>query len=381
MGPLSYTQISLYQSCPLSYKLQYIDGLRRKEKWYFSFGSTIHSCAEHFFRVKVPPPPTLEELLRFYEKTWLSEGYPSAEEEARYKAYGRQLLTSFWMIHSADFRMPIAVERQFNIDIGGVKVRGYIDRIDKLDSGGLYIVDYKTSQGLFTKADLETDLQLTLYQMAVEQTWQLPVEKLALYHMRSNTVCACKRRSKVQLEEAKSLVVEVAENIAAGNFPATENQFCPCDFPEHCPYHKHKFEVVAAPEQAKILRGTTAHEAVERYVSLQEQVRELETELEEVKQMLIGFCHAGELNRVYGTQHAVTCKMTERYGYDEDKVKTLLEPLGLWDRVLGFDQSKLKQVMSDPVVAQDLKSRLEALKQVLSSSPRLWVRKLSEEDE
>ena len=31
MKPLSYTQISRYQSCPLCYKLQYIDGLKEKD--------------------------------------------------------------------------------------------------------------------------------------------------------------------------------------------------------------------------------------------------------------------------------------------------------------------------------------------------------------
>ena len=93
--PLSFTQISLYQSCPLSYKLQYIDRLKSKEKWYFSFGKTIHLCAERFFRIKVPPPPTLEELLQFYEQSWLSAGFESAEEEANYKAYGREILGKF----------------------------------------------------------------------------------------------------------------------------------------------------------------------------------------------------------------------------------------------------------------------------------------------
>jgi len=53
MKPLSYTQISLYQSCPLCYKLQYIDGLKQKDKWYFSFGLTMHTCAEYFFKVNV----------------------------------------------------------------------------------------------------------------------------------------------------------------------------------------------------------------------------------------------------------------------------------------------------------------------------------------
>jgi hypothetical protein len=80
MRPLSYSQISLYQSCPLNYKLQYIDGLRPKERWYLSFGSSLHHCAEFFFKVKAPPPPSLEKLLEFYDKNWISDGYESPEE-------------------------------------------------------------------------------------------------------------------------------------------------------------------------------------------------------------------------------------------------------------------------------------------------------------
>ena len=239
--PLSFTQISRYQSCPLCYKLQYIDGLKQKDKWYFSFGITMHLCAEFFFKVRVPPPPSLDELLQFYERNWLPKGYKSAEEEAKYKTYGEEMLTKFWEIHSADFRMPLAVERIFNIDIDGRKLRGFIDRVDKLKSGGLAIIDYKTNKELFTIDDVNKDLQLTLYQLAAEQLWQLPVKKLTMYHLRSNTPCSCGPRDEAQLEQARQLVLEVAENIAKQRFPAVENQNCPCDFPEHCPYHRHRY--------------------------------------------------------------------------------------------------------------------------------------------
>ncbi len=378
MNPLSYTQISLYQSCPLLYKLQYIDGLKPKDKWYFSFGTTMHLCAEYFFKVRVPPPPSLDELLQFYEKNWLSEGYESVEEEARYRAYGKEILSKFWEIHSADFRMSVAVERMFYIDIEGVKLRGYIDRVDKLDSGGLSIVDYKTNQKLFTQDDLESDLQLTLYQLAAEQTWYLPVERLTLYHLRSNTPCSCQPRDKKQLNEARRLVLEVAENIAEKKFPAIENQYCPCDFPEHCPYYRQKI----APElkETDILRGMAADEAVEKYVSLQGQIRELQLQLEETKQMIIDFCQAEGLNRVYGREHAITYKLVERAGFNEDEVRALLEPEGLWNRVLSLDQSNLNQLITDEEVAKDIRDKLEALRQVISSSPRLWVRRLIEEE-
>jgi len=379
MRPLSYTQVSQYLSCPLCYKLQYIDGLKPKDKWYFSFGSTLHLCAEYFFKVSVPPPPSLEELLQFYESTWLSEGYDSAEEEARYKAYGREILSRFWEMHSSDFRMPVAVEKLFYVDIDGVKLRGYIDRIDKLDSGGLSIVDYKTNKELFTTGDLEENLQLTLYQLAAEQTWQLPVERLTLYHLRSNTPFSCQPRNKARLDEAKCLVLKVADGIAEGRFPAIENQYCPCDFAEHCPYYRQKYvEIVAEPKETDILRGMVVAEVVEHYTSLQNQIKELQLQLDETKQMIIDYCLANGLNRVYGKEHAITYKLVERTGFSEDEIRSLLEPEGLWSRVLSFDQPKLRQLIIDEDIAREIRDKLEALRQVISSYPQLWVKRLIE---
>ncbi len=379
MRPLSYTQVSQYLSCPLCYKLQYIDGLKPKDKWYFSFGSTLHLCAEYFFKVSVPPPPSLEELLQFYESTWLSEGYDSAEEEAKYKAYGREILSRFWEIHSSDFRMPVAVEKLFYIDIDGIKLRGYIDRIDKLDSGGLSIVDYKTNKEPFTTDDLEKNLQLTLYQLAAEQTWQLPVERLTLYHLRSNTPFSCQPRDEARLDEAKCLVLKVADGITAERFPAIENQYCPCDFAEHCPYYRQKYvEIVAEPKETDILRGMAVGEVVEHYTSLQNQIKELQLQLDEIKQMIIDYCLANGLNRVYGKEHAITYKLVERTGFSEDEVRSLLEPEGLWGRVLSFDQPKLRQLITDEDIARDIRDKLEALRQVISSYPQLWAKRLIE---
>jgi putative RecB family exonuclease len=366
----------------LCYKLQYIDGLKPKDKWYFSFGTTMHRCVERFFKVSTPPPPSLEELRQFYEQNWLSQGYESPEEEARYKDYGREILTRFWEIHSADFRMPVALERSFYIDIDGVKLRGFIDRVDKLDSGGLSIVDYKTSRELFTADDLEGDLQLTIYQLAAERTWHLPVERLTLYHLRSNTACSCPPRDEARLKQARQLVLDVAENIAQEKFPAIENQNCPCDFPEHCPYYRHQYMAVAPPPARQdLLPGIAAVDAVERYASLQALIKELETQLEEAKRVIIDFCQAQELNRIYGNEHEVTYKLIERMGFNEDEVRALLEPEGLWEKVLSLDQARLKKLLADKEIASDTRKRLETLRRVTATYPQLWLKKRTEEEE
>jgi len=341
----------------------------------------MHQCAEYFFRVRVPPPPSLDDLLRFYELSWLSNGYASAEEEANYRAYGRELLTRFWEIHYPDFRMPLAVEKLFCVDVEGVKLRGYFDRVDKLDSGGLAIVDYKTNYEMFTSDDLQNSLQLTLYQLAAEKLWQLPVEQLAFYHMRSNTACPCQPRDKEQLAEATRLVLEVADNIVQQRFPAIEGPGCPCDFPEHCPYHRH-LHICDSPalETEDVIDAAAIIDTVEQYVALQQEIKMLQQRLEEMKQTIISYCEAQGLNRVYGKENAITYKLVEMTGFDEAEVRALLEPQGLWERVLSLDASRLKQLLADECLACELRDQLNALKQITSLSPRLWVRKLREED-
>lgn len=376
--PLSYSQISLYRECPLAYKLQYIEGLRPKEKWYFSFGSVLHLCAQHFFGVGVPPPPSLSEMLQFYEKNWLSAGYDSPEEEDKYKAYGKQLLTEFCKIHRKSFQTPLAVEKQFYIDVEGVKVKGYIDRVDKLRSGRLAIIDYKSSKELFTNEYLAQDLQLTLYQLAAEQTWQLPVERLTLYHLRSNTACSCPSRDRMQIEVVRRLIIDVAENITAGKFPATENSHCPCDFPEHCPFYRHQHAIDTSQKATPSEKAVAS--AVEEYVILQQQIKELETQLDELKELIVRFCQANNLNRVFGQENAITFKIAERVGFDEEAVRAVLEPAGLWDRVLSYDEKKLKDLITDATLAREVRDRLTALRQIISTSPRLWVRKREEEE-
>jgi hypothetical protein len=278
--------------------------------------------------------------------------------------------------------MPLAVERMFYIDIEGVKLRGFIDRVDKLTGGGLSIVDYKTNQNLFTIADVKRDLQLTLYQLAAQETWNLPVERLTLYHLRTNTPCSCEARSGDQLEAARHTVLDVAENIVRGNFPATENQYCPCDFAEHCPYYRHQYSgVTSAVGHQEMLPGLVMTEAVEKYVSLQAEMKGLKAQLEEIRQEIIAYCQAEGLSRVFGEEHAITCKPQEKAVFDENGAREILEPEGLWDRVLRFDPAALKELLDDESLPSALRARLEGIRQVVTGSPRLWVRRIGGDEE
>ena len=152
--PLSYSQISAYQTCGLFYRFQYIDKLPTKPKSYFSFGNTLHRCAQYFFK-RGQGPPTLEQFLEYYERTWSSWGYFSKKREASDKQTGREILTRFWELNSRAYRMPLATEKWFTVDIGGVPFRGYIDRVDISPTGGLNILDYKSGKRDITTSEVE----------------------------------------------------------------------------------------------------------------------------------------------------------------------------------------------------------------------------------
>jgi len=375
MLTLSYTQIAAYQQCPLAYKLQYIDGLKPPAKWYFSFGETLHTCAQYFFSAMLPAFPSLEQFLAYYLEKWNCEGWESADQEAAEKAYGEQILRDFWQIHSRAFRIPLATERQFTVNIEGVRLRGYIDRIDKLGTSGLSIVDYKSNRELFTKDYVDGLLQLTLYQMACERMWDMSVEQLTLYHLRTNTAVSSGPRTRECVRDATKLVLSVAKGIESGNFPATENQFCPCDFLEHCPYHRNRYgDTVPESQKPDMLRGVAIDAVVERYTMLQEEQKLLEKEIAELKEILIQYCEIEQVNRVFGSEHSITYKVVERTGYNEREVKAFLEPANLWDRVLKFDSSAVKELIMSDDVPEEIKRKLESLSKVVSTYPRLFIK-------
>jgi putative RecB family exonuclease len=363
-----------------------VDRLPQPEKGYFSFGTCIHACVEYFYRVKTPPPPSLEKLLDFYDKNWIPEGYESPEDEANYRAYGEEILAAFWKTHAPAFKMPVAVEKLFFLDVDGVKVRGYIDHVDKLDSGALAVIDYKTNRDLFTAEYVENDLQLTIYQLAAEQLWRLPVETLTLYHLRSNTPCTAPGRRPEVLQETRELILDVADRIVRQEFPATENRYCPCDYPEYCPYYRHQvvLEVPKEGEQTPLPDpgAIDAAAAVERYAGLQAQIKDLQDELERTRRAIVEYCQAEDLKRVYGPGHELTYRLMERTGFDGTEVKTLLKPAGLWDAVSKLDEGRLKALIGDESLDTDLRQALEKLRRVTSTYPVLRLkRRAAAEDE
>lgn len=376
MRPLSYSSISTYIECPLKFKLKYIDGLSEKPKPYLSFGSSLHDALEFMYSYR-PPPPSLEDVLSYFEKNWISEGYANEEEEEGYFSYGKEILREYYKENIKDLKPPVAVEYKFDIEIEGIPVTGYIDRIDKLEGGSAEIIDYKSGKNVFDKSQVEKNEQLTLYQLAVEESIGMDVEKLTLYHLPSQTPVSVDSRDKKKIEQLKGKVLEVSENIAKGNFEAKRGRFCPCDFPEYCPFYRHHY-IKEEEDQSK--RKINIQRTIEEFSELKQKERELKEKIKDLAEDIHAYCEENDLARIFSDDHAVSRIKTQRKGFDEARLKEILEPLGLWEKVLSFDESLTSALLSDDSIEEQLKAEIRRLEEVKKTYYQLRVKEIDEKE-
>lgn len=233
---LSHSSISLYRSCPQKWKFKYVDKIPEKPRSFFSFGKSVHTGLEFLYSKIAEPLPTLDELVAHYKLNWLREGYESSSQERFFYLEGERILRGFYAKHKDDIKNVFKVELKFTVNIEGVPIMGYIDRLDTTPQGGLAVIDYKTGKA-FDKSRAKIDPQLTLYQIACQDLFGKPVETVTLYHLNSLTPITVPAHAVEMELEVKKIVVDAAKGISAGFFdPRPEPKTCQyCDYQQICP--------------------------------------------------------------------------------------------------------------------------------------------------
>lgn len=298
LSALSYSSLRAYLECPLRWKFLYVDRLPEAPRGYFSFGRTLHSVLEDLARPLVVPfarstptgltqrtleqfgssrmapesgaaPMGREEMLASYARHWTSEGYTSPDEEARYRSLGVELLSRYYQEFVADPPKPVAVEEHLEARWDDISIHGYVDRIDLTPSGGLEVLDYKTTRGL-SHSDARTSDQLSFYQVLVEMNYPAPVESLALYDLRGTATLRVPSRTPAELDPLRRNVGEVADGMRAMNYEPTPGRHCQrCEFRERCP----EFREVPEAERARL------SELVDRFIRLRDEESRVDGEL------------------------------------------------------------------------------------------------------
>ena len=375
-APLSYSSYRTYLECPLRWKFLYIDRIPETPRGYFTFGRVIHSVLEELIRPLVVPTArrtgesesqrtldewqsserrsrdapwmTREEMLALYDRLWLSDGYTNPEEEARYRALGRELLGRYYNRLERERPRPVAVEEHLEARWDGIPIHGYIDRIDRAPLGGLDIVDYKTSREL-SAGDAKDSDQLSLYQVLVESNYTEPVEGLTLYHLRSLTPIRVPPRGRPTLTTLYDRLGLVSDGIRAEAYEPTPGRHCSrCDFRPICP----EFRTVPSGDEVRL------RELVDRFDRLRGEEHRIESELRDAAEALH---HAAEelgIHRLPGTRSVAVRRREEAWQYSLEAVRPDLEKSGLSQRVPTGRPEEVRRFVRDASIDPELRRRV-----------------------
>ena len=357
---ISYSALDTYKSCPLKYKFQDIDKIRVPKNIEMIFGSAIHSSLKYMFE-RSPLYPTIDQVIDFFRNAWedKTSAFSVEEDKEKIKAYcdeGILLLKKFYKEnHPWNFNV-VDLESRFETEIidekSGEKhvLAGIIDRIDKEREGNIYeIIDYKTQKRMPSKDALDQDLQMSIYHLGLIKRWPhlSPKNiKLSFYFLKHGEKISS-TRSDEQLKKTKKTIIKTINEIEerkANNydFPPFPSPLCDwCGYRPMCPMWKHLYESKYAKLDDDQIKKVAAE-----YFELKKQNEANNERLDELKTIIYGFMDDKKIERVFGSEGYLTRKIQERFSYDLEKIKEILEPIGKWKKILSADEKKLEKIFN-----------------------------------
>ena len=208
--------------------------------------SQILGTALHFVATKLITKAPLSELLTDLETIWqklaeqtdLAKGWYGQAQLIR----AREIVENIFTYHSESDRELVAVEAPFTITQERTVIKGSIDRLEKTEQNKAFVVDLKTGESAVSKKDAQENLQLKVYQLAVnlgQFATLLPEATAAgaeLFYPAVNVAGANRPQDEIVDSEVSESITKLSDIAAATKFLAVENELCrSCHLRNSCP--------------------------------------------------------------------------------------------------------------------------------------------------
>jgi RecB family exonuclease len=383
---LSYSRLSRFETCPLSYRLHYIEKKQAEPGLPLRFGKTIHAVLERLIKEVVDDertgPLSEERAIELYREAWGAEQLTGMDVFAEGLAILRRFIAEQGVV---DHRDVLAIEKEFRLPVGPFEVLGFIDRVDWIDDETVEVIDYKTNHQLFTRDEVDTSLQMSLYEVAVRRLWPWVKKVKLTFWMLRHGVRQETTRTEEQLADALAYVETLGRQTeTATEYPARLNTNCSyCDHRKQCPAYadalrgKREFivEDLADLEGVAREREEVARLAKALYARKEELEDILKAQLKERDELVLG----GVRYRMFATTsldyplEPTLSLLADATGLSRDEV---LGKLGAIDKkALDALLKSLGKKLDKPRVSL-LKAELEAHADK-RMSPRLWAKEVA----
>lgn len=246
----SHSRLSSFEQCALKFKFRYIDKIKPEVESSIEshLGSTVHNTLEWLYsEVKKNKLPSLDDVIINYSEGWEKTFNPNfliVKKQFTAKDYfnkGVHFLLNYYVKHRPFQDGTIELEKRivFNLDSNGeYKMQGFIDRLVKNPLTGRFeIHDYKTANALPTRNKIETDRQLALYSIGIQNLFKTNDQILLVWHYLAHNMKIQSNRTNEQLIQLKQDTIELIKKIeSTTEFPSNKTVLCGwCEYKSICP--------------------------------------------------------------------------------------------------------------------------------------------------
>lgn len=177
---LSPSRASDFKQCPLLYRFRAVDKIPEKPSKAQVRGTLVHAVLERLFALPAEErvPARAKELvdplwaeLSAENPEWTELFADSETAESDWLASAGELLDTYFGLEDPSALEPQACEERVEVELGsGVRLRGYVDRIDVAETGEVRIVDYKTGAAPREIGEVKAMFQMKFYALVL---WRL----------------------------------------------------------------------------------------------------------------------------------------------------------------------------------------------------------------
>lgn len=246
---LSPSSISSFRTCPLAWRLDYIERLERTPSLDANLGTFVHSVAESLCALP-PARRTIDEARAAATAAWAR--HIEDEEWLALRVHVERIPQIKW-------RAWRAVQRWFRLEdpgavtvagcelwvhgaVGGVAMRGIVDRLDiDEDTGGFVVTDYKTGKMPTSAYQEERLFGVWVYaHLVAEEHTSRPVTKVRHLYLGERPGEIVRDVTPDALATTAEVVAsthhEMLTACASGEFETREGVLCGwCSFKASCP--------------------------------------------------------------------------------------------------------------------------------------------------
>jgi putative RecB family exonuclease len=250
LGSLSPSRAADFKTCPLLYRFRCIDRLPEAPSPAATRGTLVHAVLESLFDLPAPAR-TLAAARELLPGAWqrVRDEAPEVDSLFAEDADGTEfaawmdsaagLLDNYFRLEDPSRLEPESREQLVEITVDGLRLRGYVDRIDVSPAGDIRVVDYKTGSSPREAFEAKALFQMKFYALVL---WRIrgvvPRQLRLMYLADSDTLTYAPDAEELQRFERTLIAIWAAiqRALASGDFRPSPSRLCDwCDHKALCP--------------------------------------------------------------------------------------------------------------------------------------------------